>query len=517
MAFRCPTRVGKYHLLRHLNSGGMADLYEGRLIGIENFRRYIAIKVVRPPPDLSDAEASAFLDMFLDEARVCGQLTHANIAQVYELGKVAGLPYMAMELVEGHSLAHLRRRAKEHGTRLPLPFVAYVLSQVALGLDYAHRRTALDGTPLQIVHRDVSPDNILVSYEGEVKVIDFGVAQARQSRPSKVEEGLKGKLAYMAPEQAAQEPLDPRADIFGLGAILFELLTDRRIYPQRGAELYRAARDAALPNLDEALAETPEEIRALCKTCLAADREERFESAAEVSQGLKPFTIEERTLFGADDAAKVVVQLYPEQPNRRGVAPSDAPEEEPLDVQTEVFQTFDAAFYKRPTLEVDPEPVRKAASELGFASFTDTLPGALSSWIGGVRRLPWIDQSTAGRRRMKGLGALLAGVALLSPWTSAGLAARLERRLPPYQGFLAIDADDADGVRVSIDGDEPLPLPDAPVGLSFGVHRLVFHVERGRGYRAEKRVVLHPRHRENAPLRIGFRVNEPTTTAKNAD
>ncbi|MEL6544152.1 MAG: serine/threonine-protein kinase [Myxococcota bacterium] len=379
MAFRCPTRVGKYHLLRHLNSGGMADLYEGRLIGIENFRRYIAIKVVRPPPDLTEAEATQFLDMFLDEARVCGQLTHANIAQVYELGKVAGLPFMAMELVEGHSLAHLRRRARDHNAPLPLPFVAYVVSQAALGLDYAHRRTALDGSPLNIVHRDVSPDNILVSYEGEVKVIDFGVAQARDQRPKKVEEGLKGKLAYMSPEQAAQAELDGRADIFGLGAILFELLTGTRIYTQKGADLYRAARDCALPDLDQALSAVPEEMRTLVKKALSPDRNDRFASAGDVSQGLKPFTIEERTLFGADDAGQVVASLYPELPNRRGVAPTDAPAEAALDIQTEVFQTFDAAFYKRPTLEVDPEPVRNAAAELGFTSSISLTPSRARS------------------------------------------------------------------------------------------------------------------------------------------
>ncbi len=517
MAFRCPTRVGKYHLLRHLNSGGMADLYEGRLIGIENFRRYIAIKVVRPPPDLTDEEATTFLDMFLDEARVCGQLTHANIAQVYELGRVANLPYMAMELVEGHSLAHLRRRAKEQDQTFPLPFVAYVLSQVALGLDYAHRRTALDGTPLQIVHRDVSPDNILVSYEGEVKVIDFGVAQARQSRPAKVEEGLKGKLAYMPPEQAAQAELDARADIFGLGAILYELLTGRRIYTQKGAELYRAARDAALPNLDEALAHAPIEIRELCERCLAPKREDRFDSAADVSQALKPFTIEERTLFGADDAAKIVTSLYPDQPNRRGVAPSDTPEEAPLDVQTEVLQTFDAAFYKRPTLEVDPEPVRQAASQLGFGSFTDTLPGVLSSWANRVRHLQWVDATSHGRRRLTTLGSTLAVVLILAPFASASLGVYLERRLPPHEAFLQIDATEDDGVTVSIDGDEPIAPPEEPIPLSFGAHRLLFRVELGRAYAAEKRVVLNAHHTATAPLRIGFRVNQPTTTANKVD
>ncbi|MEO0814559.1 MAG: serine/threonine-protein kinase, partial [Myxococcota bacterium] len=436
-------------------------------------------------------------DMFLDEARVCGQLTHANIAQVYELGKVAGLPYMAMELVEGHSLAHLRRRARDHNAPLPLPFVAYVVSQAALGLDYAHRRTALDGSPLNIVHRDVSPDNILVSYEGEVKVIDFGVAQARDQRPKKVEEGLKGKLAYMSPEQAAQAELDGRADIFGLGAILFELLTGTRIYTQKGADLYRAARDCALPDLDQALSAVPEEMRTLVKKALSPDRNDRFASAGDVSQGLKPFTIEERTLFGADDAGQVVASLYPELPNRRGVAPTDAPAEAALDIQTEVFQTFDAAFYKRPTLEVDPEPVRNAAAELGFTSsisLNDTIPSAISSIVRGVRTLRWIDLSPAGQRRALLLAGALSILLLVAPFASAAIGRSFDEKLPPIQGYLVISADSDERVTVSIDGAPPAPVSGMVIPMSFGAHRLVFKVREGRGYEAEKRVVIRAVH-----------------------
>ncbi|MEL6544596.1 MAG: serine/threonine-protein kinase, partial [Myxococcota bacterium] len=310
MLIRTPARVGKYTLLRHLSSGGMADLYEARLMGIENFRRSIAIKVVRSPEGLSSEEAAEFVDMFINEARVCGQLTHANIAQVYELGKVEGLPYMAMELVEGHSLAQVARKARADEVDLPLAFVAYLLAQTATGLDYAHRRTSLEGEALNIVHRDVSPDNILISYEGEVKLIDFGVAQVREQR-RKTEDGLRGKLPYMAPEQARQESVDARTDVFGLGAVLYEMVAGRRLYLSSGMELLVAAQEGALPDFDRTLEGVPSELREVIERCLALEPQARYGSAAEVARAVQPFTIQERSVFGADDTAHVVQQRYP--------------------------------------------------------------------------------------------------------------------------------------------------------------------------------------------------------------
>ncbi len=513
MPFECPIRVGKYHLIRHISSGGMADLYEGRLIGIENFHRHIAVKVVCTPDELTDSEARMFQAMFLDEARVSGQLTHANIAQVYELGKVSGLPYMAMELVEGHSLSQLHKKSVQRNAPLPLPFVAYVLSQAALGLDYAHRATALDGTPLKVVHRDVSPENILVSYEGEIKVIDFGVAQATQRRRQTREGGLRGKLAYMPPEQARGEAVDARADVFGLGAVLFELLTGSRLYSQDGAELYRAARDGRVPDLDRALEGFPEELVHLVKRALCLDPAGRYDSAGDFNRALEAFTIEERSLFGADDAARVVAELFPGQPNRRG-AQGEASSLPQTELQTEVIKTFEATFYKRPTVEI---PALPPSSVRRTSVLNDTLRSLseLSRSFSGLRRLPWWEKDW--RFALRASGLVLGLVAITLAWARLDdLVARLLRAsLPPIEGYLLIETDVKAPARVSIDSGAARTLPRDPLALSFGSHTLEFTVVSadGRRFSTERRVTLKPSHSKRAPLRVGFRVTPTGPTS----
>ncbi|MEM6531553.1 MAG: serine/threonine-protein kinase, partial [Myxococcota bacterium] len=454
MPLECPARVGKYTLLRHLSAGGMADLYEARLVGIKNFRRSLAVKVIRPPDELNESEKEAFVTMFIDEARVCGQLNHVNICQVYELGKFGGLPYMAMELVEGHSLSQIRRKAESTELPLPLPFVAYVVSQVAQGLDHAHRRRAIDDTPLSIVHRDVSPDNVLVSYEGEVKVIDFGVAHASQRRRQTMQgEGLRGKLPYMAPEQARQEPVDLRADIFGLGAILFELLTGRRLYLSTGIELYASAREAVLPDLDRTLGDTPEELRQIIRRCLAKERDERFSSAADVAKVLEPFIITGRSLFGADETARFVSLVFPEKPNQRRADPAgDAARRDTI--RTEVVQTFSEEFHKRQTVEV-------------------ALPAA------EVLRDP--KPSRVAPRPRKRRAVLFVAVAVLAVAALMVFWPEFRREdTPATEGFVVFSYDRRAQVRMSIN-DSPLRAPPMrPVALPFGRHRIRFRLEDGK-------------------------------------
>lgn len=511
MPFECPIRVGKYLLLRHISSGGMADLYEGRLIGIENFHRHIAVKVVRTPAELTDNEVRTFHSMFLDEARVCGQLTHANVAQVYELGKISGLPYMAMELVEGHSLSQLRKRAGQSERMLPLPFIAYTLSQAALGLDYAHRSSALDGTPLRLVHRDVSPENILLSYEGEVKVIDFGVAQAAQRRRQTREGGPRGKLAYMPPEQARGEAVDARADVFGLGAVLFELLTGQRVYAQEGAELYRAARDGMLPDLGRALQGVPEELARVAQRALALDPAGRFDSAADFNRALEPFTIEERSLFGADDAAQLVTELFPEQPNRRG-ASSDALPFATSELRTEVLETFEATFYKRPTVEI---PALPASSVRERRPLSDTLR-SFTELRRSLSGLPWWENDW--RFGLRAFGLALGLLACLWAWTPVdrALERTLVSRLPPIEGYLLIESDGKAPTRISIDFGAARVLPREPLPLSFGEHTLEFTLVSadGRRFSTVRTVTLERTHTRRTPLRVAFRVTPAGPASK---
>ncbi len=512
MPLECPARVGKYTLLRHLSAGGMADLYEARLMGIENFRRSIAIKVVRKPEGLSEPEAEEFVNMFVDEARVCGQLTHANIAQVYELGKVSGLPYMAMELVEGHSLAQIRRKAQADEIDLPLPFIAYVLAHTAMGLDYAHRRASLEGEPLNIVHRDVSPDNILISYEGEVKLIDFGVAHARQRRRQTEDGGLRGKLPYMAPEQARQEAVDARADIFGLGAVLYELVAGRRLYLNSGMELFIAARDGLLPDFDRTLSEVPAELRQVIERSLAVEREARYGSAAEVAKALEPFMIRDRSIFGADEAAKVVAERYPHLPNRRRSEPDSAAASPAASIQTQVLKTFDSAFYKRATQQVDPiDP--KALSPAGAQA---AAPPVLSNAAPppAARRGTALEGYWRKRTRSEKIKTLSVVAALILVLVAGSVVARWVITNEPEvaavtmeRGYVSFVSQVDGKVQVSIDGKKWRRIPEQSLELPFGPHRIRFRhrLASGKVRNANQLITVTERHTKERPLRISFR------------
>lgn len=305
----------------------MADLYAAKASGVENFERLVAIKIVRPPGGGDEKALREFIDMFVDEARLAGQLTHANIAQIYELGRFHQQLYIAMELVEGHNVVEVVNRLMDMEKPVPLPWAAYVISQAAFGLDYAHRREDLQGRPLNLVHRDVSPHNILLSYEGEVKIIDFGVAKATTNRNETTDGMLKGKIAYMAPEQIRTRQVDRRVDIFALGSVLYEMLAGRRLY--QGAdtiELLEKVRNADLPVLEETLPHVTRDLIAVLRNALAPDPERRYQTAADFAKALEPFLIYNRSIYGASEAAEVIRACYPDTPNRRRdyVNPSDS-------------------------------------------------------------------------------------------------------------------------------------------------------------------------------------------------
>ncbi|HEV8321086.1 MAG TPA: protein kinase [Myxococcota bacterium] len=217
-----PARIGQYDVVRRLAYGGMAEVLLGRLCGADGFRKDVVIKRVLPHL-ASNAE---FITMFRDEARITARLHHGNIVQVLEFAEADGPYYLALEYVHGTTLGNILHALWRNGAKLGVPEVAHVGIEVARALDYAHRKLGDDGSLLEIVHRDVSPSNVLVSVEGEVKLADFGIARARQ-RLSPTQAGhVKGKFAYMAPEALTQGKVDARSDLFALGAVLFEALTN---------------------------------------------------------------------------------------------------------------------------------------------------------------------------------------------------------------------------------------------------------------------------------------------------
>jgi serine/threonine protein kinase len=222
-----PLRLGRYELLHHLASGGMARVYIARVTGPGGFARHVVIKTI--PEERN--EDQAFIAMFLDEARLVATLHHQHIAQVFEVGRADnGTYFLAMEYVHGETVRHVLEVATKRRKQLPVDLGLSVTCAAAAGLHHAHERRDLDGSPLGIVHRDVSPSNVILGFDGSIKLIDFGIAKAR-TRSTQTETGhVKGKLGYMAPEQARGEPVDRRSDVFALGVLAYELTTQTRAF-----------------------------------------------------------------------------------------------------------------------------------------------------------------------------------------------------------------------------------------------------------------------------------------------
>lgn len=221
-------RLGRYELFFRIGMGGMASVYLGRIGGEVDFERWVAIKQIHEHL----AEEEAFRSMFLDEARVAAQMSHPNLVQVTDVGIEDGRPFIVMEYVRGETLAQILKRCHRRGRRIPLTVAARIIACACEGLHHAHELRDADGTPKGLVHRDLSPHNVLISYEGGVKVADFGIAKA-QGRSTHTRTGIvKGKPQYMSPEQATAKAVDRRSDVFSLGILLFEATLNRRLFKE---------------------------------------------------------------------------------------------------------------------------------------------------------------------------------------------------------------------------------------------------------------------------------------------
>ncbi len=263
----------------------MAEVFLARQRGPEGFDRRVAVK--RILPHLVDSES--FVRMFLDEARLAARLSHPNIVHIYEFGKVDEHFFIAMEYVDGVHAGMLIKLAAQAGQRLPLPLIARIGADACAGLHYAHGLESADGQPLRIVHRDVSPPNLMISFDGVVKLVDFGIAKAvsqvEQTRPGVV----KGKYAYMSPEQTTNLPLDGRSDVFSLGLVLWELVAGRvAVSRSDPVEAMRRIRDGQLPALEEVRPDVPPTLAQAINRAMAVDREQRA-SAADLGLALEGF------------------------------------------------------------------------------------------------------------------------------------------------------------------------------------------------------------------------------------
>jgi serine/threonine-protein kinase len=281
-----PTILQRYHLLRKIATGGMAEVYLAEQTGAGGFKKRVAIKRILP----AFAEDPKFVEMFLDEARLAAMFHHPNLIQIYELGEVDGLLCMIMEYVRGVSLSELNKRAHTLGQASLAPgLAARILAQACEGLQYAHDFQDPDsGEALGLVHRDVSPQNILISKEGIVKVMDFGIAKAAGQIHHTSTGTLKGKLAYMPPEQLEGKPLDRRADVWALGVVLYELLAGRRPFVgESEAAVFRAVLMDPIQPIEALVPGIPPPLRAVVNGALTREIDRRTPTAGAMAQQLE--------------------------------------------------------------------------------------------------------------------------------------------------------------------------------------------------------------------------------------
>jgi len=303
-----PTRYGKYLLLEKLNGGGMSEVWRAASSGATHAN--LAIKRMLP----NMATDKEIVAMFINEARIAAQLAHPNIAQVFDLGRIGDDFFIAMEYVGGADLRMVLGRSAEVGVPMPIPLVAYVAAQICDALDYAHRKTGVSGEPLGLVHRDISPENCLVTFDGTAKLIDFGIAkvgrQASQTRAGV----LKGKLGYMSPEQVTGQGVDRRSDLFSLATVLYELVTGRQLFKAENEYMtvHALCRGRIAPP-SEANPHVPEALDRVVLKALSRDRGQRYQWASEMAADLRAFLAGVRPEQGAAQLRKYMsVAFAPE-------------------------------------------------------------------------------------------------------------------------------------------------------------------------------------------------------------
>jgi serine/threonine protein kinase len=316
-----PATLGRYEVRAKIGEGGMAAVYVGRQRDGAGPDRLVALKVIKDEFAINQD----FVHMFIDEARIVARLWHPNIVKVYELGKEKGRLFISMELLRGQSLLELWEASRAHGQRLPFHLLAWVGARICEGLHHAHETRDGLGNPQQIIHRDVNPSNVFISYVGEVKIIDFGLAKAI-NRMSKTAAGVvKGKLGYLSPEQARGFEVDRRADIFALGTTLWELMADQRLFRQADdIETLKRIHAAVVPDLMTLVPDFPPALWAIIKKSLAKDRDARHATAEAMAHDLDAFARSSPRPINAETLTRLMQELFDSERKRQDAWIHDA-------------------------------------------------------------------------------------------------------------------------------------------------------------------------------------------------
>ena len=305
------TKLGRYEVVKHLARGGMADLLVARASGLQGFERHVVLKCLRS----QQAEDAAFVDMFVTEARLAGALHHHNIVQVLDIGQEDGKHFFAMEYVHGEDVRRLLEQLSARKSQPPIQHVVAIMTAVAAALHHAHEQKGSDLKPLGIVHRDVSPANIIIAYDGNVKVVDFGIAKAAM-RTSETQAGmLKGKVPYMAPEQCTGKPVDRRSDVFALGIVLYELVTVRRLFKGDNEFFTMSALvQGEIPRPSLHRADLPKPLENIILKALAREPSDRYQTAEEMRAALEDFADKAGLRMSTSTLANYMKKLFGKRP-----------------------------------------------------------------------------------------------------------------------------------------------------------------------------------------------------------
>jgi serine/threonine protein kinase len=301
---------GEYKIIKKIATGGMAEVFLAKRVGMKGFEKLLAIKRILP----QFAENEEFIAMFIDEAKLAAKLTHRNIVQIYDFGNQQDSYYIAMEYIFGKDLRSILKKSKDRGERLPLTQCAYIITEAAKGLEYAHTLKDHFGKSLQIIHRDISPQNILISYEGEVALADFGIAKAA-SKSTETRAGvLKGKLLYMSPEQAWGKPIDRRSDLYSLGVVFYEMVTNRKIFDADSEfSMLEKVRNAEVEFPPDVFANLPQELLKIIKKALEKSPENRYRSAHEMRIDLENYLLTTQERLSEKVIADYLKKLFKEE------------------------------------------------------------------------------------------------------------------------------------------------------------------------------------------------------------
>jgi len=307
----------KYEIIERIGAGGMAEVFRASSTSLEGFKKFVAIKRVLP----SLTQNERFVRMFLDEAKISLPLNHTNIVQTFDLGKAGNTYFIVMEYVEGTNLKSVIENLADEGKRLSVAEAAHIGLELCQGLAHAHRKTDGEGEPLNIVHRDVSPPNVLVSADGEIKITDFGLAKAKSQAEATDPGVVKGKFGYLSPEAAQGEDVDGRTDIFAVGILLWEMLTGRRLFlGESDHDTLQLVREAEIPPLADYGRDVPPTFERILRRSLARSVGDRYQSAERLGADLAEFLFEHGQVVTNFDIARRVQEAI--GPIETGTAPS---------------------------------------------------------------------------------------------------------------------------------------------------------------------------------------------------